>query len=147
MSENEQQTPSIVIVAALFVLVGAFGWAFMAAQYAHTEGGWRTQGVQELDADRSGSIRSRGFASDPLRPLIDHVPVTPTDTDLEFHFFDFVQNAFRQLAKFPAVISFNFKSRLWLIGLILLAEAGVVGIGLWMRSLERQWAKRRFQNR
>ncbi len=139
MSENEKQLPSLVIAAALSVLVGAFGWAFMAAQYAHAEEGWRSHGVQELDADRLGSVRSRGFASDPLRQI--YAPVSPTDTDLEFHFLDFIQNAFRQLAKAPTVLSFNLKSRMRLVGLILLAEAGVVGIGLWMRSLERQWAK------
>ncbi|MCA9076806.1 MAG: hypothetical protein KDA93_17400 [Planctomycetaceae bacterium] len=128
MSDTEKQLPSIAIAVALFILVGVFGWAFLAAQYAHAEEGWRTNGTQELEDDMVSPANQRRGTRGVQRSAVSA-------------FLDFLGNSCRQLPNAPAVIGFNLRNRLWLVGLIGLAELGVVGIAFWMRSLEKQWAK------
>lgn len=130
MTADQRQLPSLVIAAALFLLVAAFAWAFAAAQYAHAEQGWRSDGVADVDMeDWRHGVRRR------------------LERDSLAHF---VVNAFEQVPHAPAVVNYSRKNRFWLIGIVVALEVGVVGLGLWMRSLERDWArprKRRKRNR
>jgi hypothetical protein len=44
MAETEKSVTWVVVMVMLFI--AAFGWAFMAAGYAHSEEGWRGGGVE-----------------------------------------------------------------------------------------------------
>lgn len=112
MAEKEKSVTWVI--AMIMILIAAFGWAFMAAGYAHSEKGWRNEGAAA--PEKSSSIRRASRAA----------------------FADFVVNAFRQLPELPSVLSFNLKNRWWLPALIVGLEVLAVFGGIKMKSLERE---------
>ena len=113
--------PVIWVVAMAAVLVAAFGWAFMAAGYAHSVEGWRSGGVAEAEFHGRLRVRRGSMQRESVRAMA-----------------DFVHNAFRQLPKMPAVIGHSVSNRLWLPLLFVVLEGGVIGGGWWMYRLEKE---------
>ncbi len=114
MSEQEKSVTWVIIMVML--LIAAFGWAFMAAGYAHSEEGWRG-GIVEAGEPvriRSGSMRALGALA------------------------DFVSNAFFQIPNLGSVIAFNFKNLIWLPILIIVLELSAVFGGYKMKQLEKE---------
>lgn len=113
MAEKEKSVAWVVLMVML--LIAAFGWAFMAAGYAHSQQGWRTAGAAAAAENRTSLRRANRAA-----------------------FADFVANAFAQLPNLPAVVGFNLKNRIWLPILILALEALAVFGAFKMKSLEKE---------
>ncbi len=111
MSEQGKSVTWVIIMVML--LIAAFGWAFMAAGYAHSEEGWRG-GIVE-------PVRIRPVRMRALRALA-----------------DFIGNAFSQIPNLGSVIAFNFKNRIWLPILIIGLELSVVFGGYKMKKLEKE---------
>jgi hypothetical protein len=110
MPEQEQ---SVWWVAAMVMLVvAAFGWAFMAAGYAHAAEGWREAGI--VGAEDAGSLtgaRRRAWS-------------------------DFLRNAIRQIPNCVAVISYTVTNQIWLPILFAVLEVLVIIGAVIMKRVE-----------
>ncbi|MEQ8851513.1 hypothetical protein [Gimesia sp.] len=113
------------VVGMLMLAIAGFGWAFMAAAYAHEKQGWRQESTNltEPDADGiqydqrfedGGGIRQQSGSS----------------------LWDFIGNAFRQLPNLFGVLAFSFQHRLWLVILIACLEVGALGLGYAMSKID-----------
>jgi hypothetical protein len=120
MAASEQGKSLTWVVVMLMVAIAGLGWAFAAAQYAHSEEGWRTEGAVEAATRNAEEGR-------------------PTDLRGRRARADFFRNAFVQIPNAPAVVSFTFKNRLWLAILIGVLEAGALAFGWWARGLESKF--------
>ena len=114
----EQEKSIAWVVGMLMVVVALFGWAFMAAAYAHETQGWRRGGVTEgppLTGRRTAVSRAAGRA-----------------------FADFVSNAVVQIPSCFSVLTFNLQHRIWLPVAILAVEGGALFGGYKLKALEQE---------
>ena len=111
---EESSLPLKWVILGITALVLAFGWAFMAAGYAHDVEDWRSGGVE--GASELQTMREAKRSA----------------------FRDFVGNAFSQMANPIAVFSWNFSNRLWLPICIFVAVIGLIIGGKKMKALEEE---------
>lgn len=107
------------VVGMVMLTIAGFGWAFMAAGYAHGEQGWREGGV----------------AASQLLPSIHHAR--------QRAWSDFLRNACIQIPNCPAVFSYSFQHQIWLPILIVVLEVLAVAGGFGMKHLETALAEPR----
>lgn len=110
MAETEKSVTWVV--AMVMLLIAAFGWAFMAAGYAHHQEGWRTGGAEATDGPMVPRRAGRAALA------------------------DFFGNALQQIPNVFAVVSFSFTNQIWLPILILVLEVLAVIGGYQMQRLE-----------
>ena len=120
MPEKEQSVTWVI--AMLMVVIAAFGWAFMAAGYAHHEEGWRSGGVQSND--RRTTPHREIFFWGSLNASV-----------------DFVGNAFQQIPNCVSVVRFTFTNRIWLPIVVAVLEILAVCGGYAMKQLEQSLNK------
>lgn len=125
--ESEQNKSLLWMVAMVALVIALFGWAFLAAGYAHHAEGWRQGGAETAD-EIGGSSSGRRGATTSVRRVASRA------------FADFVMNAFRQVPNFPQVIAHNLQHRLWLVGLLVGLEGLVIFGGWKLRHLDRELA-------
>jgi hypothetical protein len=135
MAEDEGEMPVTVVTAAVFMVLAAIGWAFLAGSYAGAH------------APRMSDITSAD-----LEAGVDDHRSTRVTPSRRLAVIEFVGNAVTQLPNLPGVVSWHFQNRLWLPVIFIVLEAGVIAGGFWMRRLERDFAgpapsRRRPKNR
>jgi hypothetical protein len=113
MAEEEKSLTWIVVAAAVFIAV--VGWGILAGSYA----GAHATSISDMSADELQELDTRS----PTRARRGAVSA-------------FVGNAIEQLPNLPAVISWHFSNRIWLLILIGLAMVGVVGGGFALKRVE-----------
>ncbi len=111
MPEKEQSV--MWVVAMVMLVIAAFGWAFMAAGYAHAAEGWRSEGVAGGDAPPQIARAGRRA------------------------WVDFVFNAVKQIPNFFAVCGYSFSNQIWLPILFAVLEVLAVGGGYAMIHVEK----------
>lgn len=69
----------------------------------------------------------------------DYFQNTPNEGPRETNFW---VNSIAQLPNLPSVVSYAVQNRLWIVGLVVVAEVGVLILWIVMRKLERElWSK------
>ena len=122
---QEEETSTSKIVIMLMLTIAAFGWAFMAAAYAHEKEGWRQESTNLTEPDREGIQYDQRFEDGgSIR------------RQSRSSLWDFIGNAFRQLPNVLGVLAFNFSHRLWLVILIVCLEAGALFLGYVMSRID-----------
>jgi hypothetical protein len=114
---HKRELPWPAVVVAVILLAAAFGWGFMAAEYARDVQGWSsTEGLASsgVRVSRAGIIRAGLYV-----------------------FTRFVVNGFRQLPNMPAVIGHVATHRIWLLLLIVVVLGGLAVAGIWLTKLDR----------
>jgi hypothetical protein len=107
------------VVAALVLVIAAFGWLVLAAEYAKKVEGLKLSGYLKLPE----SIKRRG----PTESLADAVGGA----------IDSTRNAFHQIPNAPAVMLFGIRHRTWTVIGFVTIECLVVAIGVFVNRLEK----------
>jgi hypothetical protein len=116
---NKQYWSIKSVVAAIVLVIAAFGWLVLAAEYAKEVEGLKFSGYLKLP----DSIKRRG-ATESLADAIGGA-------------IDSTRNAFHQIPNAPAVILFSIRHRTWTtIGFVTI-ECLVVAIGVFVNRLEK----------
>ncbi|QDT27326.1 hypothetical protein Enr10x_26430 [Gimesia panareensis] len=122
--KQEEETSTAKVIVMLMLAIACFGWAFLAAAYAHEKEGWR-QASTNLVEDQDGVQYDQRFEDGGSI-------VRQSRSSL----WDFIGNAFRQIPNVFGVLAFSFQNRLWLVILILCLEAGALGLGYAMSKID-----------
>jgi hypothetical protein len=121
--QKKRELPWPAVVVAVILLAAAFGWGFMAAEYARDVQGWSsTEGL-----DLGGSSSSSGIR-------VSRASIIKTGI---YVFTRFVVNGFRQLPRMPAVIGHVATHRLWMLLLIAVVIGGLAVAGVWLTKLDK----------
>lgn len=123
-SQGEEASTAKVVVMLMLAIAG-FGWAFMAAAYAHEIEGWRQASTNLTEADQDGVQYDQRFEDGGS-----------INRQSRSSLWDFIGNAFRQIPNVFGVLAFSFQHRLWLIILIGCLEAGALGLGYAMSKID-----------
>jgi hypothetical protein len=113
------------VVVVLMLVIAAFGWLVLAAEYAKGVEGLKFSGYLKLP----DSIKRRG----PTESLADAVGGA----------IDSTGNAFRQIPNAPAVVLFSIRHRTWTVIGFVTIECLVVAIGVVVNRLEKTLAEPR----
>ncbi|QDV16900.1 hypothetical protein Pan153_15340 [Gimesia panareensis] len=122
--KQEEETSTAKVIVMLMLAIACFGWAFLAAAYAHEKEGWR-QASTNLVEDQDGVQYDQRFEDGGSI-------VRQSRSSL----WDFIGNAFRQIPNVFGVLAFSFQNRPWLVILILCLEAGALGLGYAMSKID-----------
>jgi hypothetical protein len=116
---NKQYWSIKSVVAAIVLVIAAFGWLALAAEYAKEVEGLKFSGYLKLP----DSIKRRG-ATESLADAIGGA-------------IDSTRNAFHQIPNAPAVILFSIRHRTWTTIGFATVECLVVAIGVFVNRLEK----------
>ncbi|QDU49829.1 hypothetical protein [Gimesia panareensis] len=122
--KQEEETSTAKVIVMLMLAIAGFGWAFMAAAYAHEKEGWRQASTNLVEGEDGVQYDQRFEDGGSL--------VRQSRSSL----WDFIGNAFRQIPNVFGVLAFSFQNRLWLVILILCLEAGALGLGYAMSKID-----------
>lgn len=117
------------IVVAVMFLVALFGWGQAAACYARNEEGWNSLGESPDEIPR-GTFGRRGARAATTQMAAESMA-------------NFVANAFQQIPNAPRIFVYTLKNALWHPILFGCLEAGILLIGLKLRSLQIKMAHER----
>ena len=110
LEPDEKSITWVVIAMAIVILL--FGWGILANSYA------TAMELQNIDPDNPPMPSGRGRSA-LVRSLV-----------------IFTIHSFREVPRFFTVIAWNLQHRMWLFGLIALAEVATVAFGFGMKLFE-----------
>ncbi|MCA9092636.1 MAG: hypothetical protein KDA68_04065 [Planctomycetaceae bacterium] len=117
--EGQREFPIIVVVVLMMIVVGVFGWCFMAKQYSNELKARENEGRPE-QIPLAVTRRRRG-----LGMMIGAI-------------VDLTVTGITQIPNLEGVLSFNFTKRLWLPVSVIVVEGLLVGVGFGLKHVEEQ---------
>lgn len=109
--------------------IAMFGWACLAAAYAHEKEGWRSNEAERFAEENASDDLNETRLS--RRGRMGGAMIKTAIVSLK----DFIWNALRQIPNAFAVITFNLQHRLWIIILFACLEGAAVGFGYLMEKV------------